>query len=169
MDNEGARALARVLHAGQCDRLGAPYVEHVKRVGKLLDACGCTEVTVVAGFLHDTIEDTAATVDDLAAMCGRQVAETVDAVTRREGETYEGLIARASAHELGAMVKLADVLDHLDVRFAAGLTESLHDRYLAAVPVLLDALGRTLAGELGGARQRLMQRTDQVLAKLGEV
>ena len=70
------------------------------------------------------------------------MAGAIDAVTRRDNETYQEFVERAAAAPYGAPVKLADVLDHLDLRFSAGLTAELRARYEDAIPVLAGALAK---------------------------
>ncbi len=62
---EDARAIAREAHAGQVDRLGIDYMEHVEAVaGALADF----DLDVqIAGMLHDVVEDSDLTIDDLRA------------------------------------------------------------------------------------------------------
>ncbi|TDC00024.1 HD domain-containing protein [Micromonospora fluostatini] len=104
--DETARLAARA-HQGQRDKLGRPYIDHVRAVGALLAYRGYRAVQ--AGVLHDIVEDAALTLDDLRdAGYDELVVGAVDAVTRRDGETYTDLITRAAAHPLGRHVKLAD-------------------------------------------------------------
>jgi (p)ppGpp synthase/HD superfamily hydrolase len=56
---------------------GVPYFQHVAAVGMILDRAGFDEDTVIAGLLHDVVEDTEATFEDVAARFGAAVAETV--------------------------------------------------------------------------------------------
>ena len=102
-----ARAAATAAHAGQLDKQGRDYVEaHLAPVAAA--RAGQPAEVVAAGWLHDIVEDTDWTVDEVAAEFGTDVARAVDAVTRREGETYEQLIERAASDDLGRVVKLAD-------------------------------------------------------------
>lgn len=102
-----ADALAAAAHAGQVDKAGAPYIEHVRAVAALLAPHG--DHAVMAGLLHDIVEDTDVTLDRLRKLgYPEDVVRAVDAVSRREGETYMDLIRRAAADPLGRLVKLAD-------------------------------------------------------------
>ena len=89
-----------------------------------------------AGYLHDLVEDGHATLEEVRALLGAEVAEAVEAVTRRQGETYADFVARAAAHPMGRQVKLADVRNNL-----ATLPEgdSLGRRYRRALEVLEDS------------------------------
>jgi (p)ppGpp synthase/HD superfamily hydrolase len=65
-------------HQGQTRRSSpTPYFEHVMAVALVLDRAGFDEDVVIAGLLHDVIEDTEATFEDVAARFGADVAETV--------------------------------------------------------------------------------------------
>lgn len=102
-----ADQLAAAAHAGQVDKAGNAYVEHVRAVAELLQPHG--EHAVMAGLLHDVVEDTDVTLDDLrVAGYPDDVVSAVDSVTKRDGETYMDMVRRAAADPLGRLVKLAD-------------------------------------------------------------
>ena len=104
---------------------------HSVRVGLRFPA---GSVGRTAGYLHDVVEDSEVTVADIRAKFGDDVADAVDAVTRREGEVYADFIARAGQHPVGRAVKLADLRDNL-----SDLPEgTLRERYRRAVLALLD-------------------------------
>lgn len=108
---EHAIALAAAAHAGQVDKAGAPYVLHVLRV--MLRLQGTDER--IAGALHDIVEDCGWTLERLRQEGFSEEAVTaVDAVTRREGESYRDFILRAREHPVGRRVKMADLLDNTD-------------------------------------------------------
>lgn len=104
--------LAYLMHYGATDKAGAPYIEHPRRVARFLAPHG--QWAVLAGLLHDIVEDTPATLEGLADRgYPPQVVQAVDAVTRRPEETdYLDVIRRAAADPLGSLVKLADNLDN---------------------------------------------------------
>jgi len=131
-DLEEAIRVAVEAHRGQQDRAGAPYVLHPLRTMLRLR----TDAERMAAVLHDVVEDTAWTLDDLRARgFPAEVLDAVDALTRRPGEDYEALVERAAAHPVARRVKLADLEDNLDLRrldrVAADDVERL-DRYLRA-------------------------------------
>jgi Domain of unknown function (DUF6946)/HD domain len=81
---EEALSFAVQAHgAAKQERKGTdfPYVSHPIRVAEILDRFGCSEDTIVAGFLHDTIEDAGVTVDEISAAFGQRVAALVVAVS----------------------------------------------------------------------------------------
>ena len=69
-------------HAGQKRKSGEPYINHPLAVAEILIEWGMDIDTVVAGVLHDTVEDTDATLDELESLFGRDVAFLVDGVTK---------------------------------------------------------------------------------------
>jgi (p)ppGpp synthase/HD superfamily hydrolase len=74
-----AIGFAARAHAGQVRKTGVnmPYIAHPFAVGVMLLQMGCDETTVAAGLLHDTVEDTAVTLAEVAAEFGEQVAAIV--------------------------------------------------------------------------------------------
>lgn len=117
--------IAAAAHEGQVDKAGQPYILHVLRV-----MFGCTSPAAqVAAALHDVVEDTDWTLDDLRAeKFGETVVDIVDALTRREGEDYFDFARRAAATPLSREVKRADLLDNMDVRRIAQPTEKDWER-----------------------------------------
>src|SRR3990167_3818882 len=75
-------------HQGQVRKSGEPYLVHPLEVSGLLADMKLDEHAISAGILHDTIEDTQTTVDELEKMFGSQVAEIVDGVTKLSNIPY---------------------------------------------------------------------------------
>ncbi|MFJ1539219.1 HD domain-containing protein [Micromonospora chalcea] len=134
--------LAFRAHHGQVDKAGRPYIDHPRAVAAILAQQGHSDHAVMAGLLHDVVEDTPITLDDLrAAGFPEDVVSAVDAVTRRDGETYMDMIRRAAADPLGRLVKLADNANNSDPQRMALLdpadAERRGRRYAKARAVLL--------------------------------
>lgn len=110
---EDAISLAVRAHAGQKDRYGQPYILHVIRVvARVFDP-----PAQMAAALHDVVEDTAVTLDELRLMgYSEAVLAAVECVTRRNNETYEQFIERIAPNPLAVRVKLADLEDNMDLR-----------------------------------------------------
>lgn len=146
---ERAVAIAAEAHAGQADKAGAPYLLHTLRVMLQLE----TAEERMAGVLHDVVEDSPWTLDQLRAEgFSPQVLDAVDAVTRQEVESYEDFVLRAGRHPIGRRVKIADLRDNLDLSRIPHPTErdrARLDRYRRA----LELLAREEAlGGVGGCR-----------------
>lgn len=108
-----AKAIATDAHAGQVDKAGAPYVGHLARVASYADQGNCH--AVMAAWLHDTVEDTELTAEDLI---GRGVPEDVVAtivlLTRRDDQTPVDYYAQIRDNAAAREVKLADLADNSD-------------------------------------------------------
>lgn len=111
-----AEAMARAAHAGQVDKAGRPYMEHVLAVAAAVAHKG-RDHHIVA-LLHDTLEDC----EDrcivspalITAAFGARVAAAVDAMTKRDGEDYmTGYIARVLANPIATDIKRADLAHNL--------------------------------------------------------
>lgn len=110
---EDAIALAARAHAGQLDKAGQPYILHPIRV--MLSVHELSER--ILAILHDTVEDTSVTFDELRALgYPEEILVALDSVTRRENESYEDFVARSAANDIGRRVKLADLADNMDLR-----------------------------------------------------
>lgn len=101
-------ALAAAAHAGQFDKIGVPYIEHVRAVAAGLAPFG--DDLVMAGLLHDVIEDTDWTAEQLReAGIPDHVVALVEAVTNERGVPYEEKVARITGHGRDAvLLKIAD-------------------------------------------------------------
>lgn len=110
---EDAIQLAAEAHRGQRDRNGQPYVLHVLRVMLRVT----TEDERTAAVLHDLVEDTPHTLDDLRTLgFSEEVVRAVDCLTHRDGEPYDAYVERAASDPIARTVKLADLEDNLDLR-----------------------------------------------------
>ena len=122
---ELAAHIALEAHTGRTDKYGAPYIFHVLRVG----LAGSTWEEQAAGFLHDVVEDTPVTLDDLQKRGIPQVIlDIVDHLTKREGESYEAYVSRAIGHPVARRVKLHDLEDNMNLRRCDDITAKDVDR-----------------------------------------
>jgi len=133
-----AEDLARRYHAGQLDRLGEPYIDHPRAVAGLLE--GGPAALRAAAWLHDVLEHTAATAEDLlAAGVPPEVVRLVEVLTRRPGEDYLAFIGRVCADAGAVRVKIADALHNLDPARDFGPTPEQRARYHRALVLLFRA------------------------------
>ena len=111
---ERAIRLAVNAHAGQLDKAGVPYILHPMRV---MGTCETVSQKIVA-ILHDTVEDTAITLDSLRSEgFPEYIVEAIDSLTRRVeiNESWEDFIYRCKANEIGRIVKRKDMRDNSDL------------------------------------------------------
>lgn len=107
-----ALKIAKKAHGTQIDKCGLPYWLHPYRVG--VSVRGYGDDYVAAAFLHDVIEDTDLTFDDLRREgMPEHVIRTVDALTRRKGESYNKFIKRSLKDSMAKTIKAADIRDNL--------------------------------------------------------
>jgi guanosine-3',5'-bis(diphosphate) 3'-pyrophosphohydrolase len=122
---ERAIEIAARAHAGQIDKGGQPYILHPLRV--MLAVKGKHER--MAAVLHDVVEDTPITIDDLRSEgFPDEVLTAVLALTKTNGESRLSAAARASENPIARAVKLADVTDNMDISRISQPTEEDHAR-----------------------------------------
>jgi len=109
---EEAIILATQAHAGQVDKGGAPYIFHPLRVMMAMTS----EQDRIVAVLHDVVEDSDYELTNIASQFGVAVYDAVDALTRRDGETYEAFVERCSKNTTARRVKLADLADNMDLK-----------------------------------------------------
>ena len=84
-----AYEIARKLHDGQFRKSGEPYIIHPVAVAKILAQFGMDNETVIAGLLHDAIEDTGYTRDQMVADFDEKIADLVEGVTKLTNISYD--------------------------------------------------------------------------------
>jgi (p)ppGpp synthase/HD superfamily hydrolase len=139
-DPERALAWAREQHGGQLYG-GRPYGTHLLAAAEVLRDCGYGDdpALMSAAYLHDTIEDTSATREQIAALFGARIAGIVDAVSDPDGDTRAEKKAaaypRIRAIDDAVRVKLADRIANVEAGGPkremyrgeqAGFREALH-------------------------------------------
>src|SRR5262249_4502226 len=106
---EKALQIAARAHEGQRDKEGLPYILHALRV--MLAVQGEEAQTVAV--LHDVVEDTPVTLDDLrAAGFSEAVLAAVACVTHRKGQPYADYVVGCKGNAVARPVKLADLGDN---------------------------------------------------------
>jgi (p)ppGpp synthase/HD superfamily hydrolase len=127
-----ARKLAEHAHAGQTDKAGRPYIEHVQRVAETVEHPSSPGLAQAVAWLHDVMEDCGlGELDLMAAGMPREVVAAVEAVTHRPHEPRTDYYARVRADDLARVVKLADVADNSDPARLADLDEPTRARLTA--------------------------------------
>ncbi|MCX4746506.1 HD domain-containing protein [Kitasatospora sp. NBC_01287] len=113
---------AEVSHRGQKRKSGEPYITHPLAVTMILAQLGAETTTLVASLLHDTVEDTEVTLDQVAAAYGAEVAYLVDGVTKlekvdfgaaAEAETFRKMLVATGDDVRVMVIKLADRLHNM--------------------------------------------------------
>jgi (p)ppGpp synthase/HD superfamily hydrolase len=130
-----ANYVAARVHAKQLRKDGTPYYAHPVAVAIMCD----TKEEKIVALLHDTIEDTDLTFDDLREIgFTEEIIRAVDSVTKRPYETYGEFILRSKENEIGRVVKIADIKHNTQDQSALDPDEAdfLTTRYTKALKVL---------------------------------
>lgn len=135
---EDAIVLARRAHHGQTDKAGKDYIEHPLRVSQ-----NCTSPDAkIAAVLHDVVEDTQVTLDDLRQMdFAPEVVAAIALLTKTKGFEYSIYIQSIKENTIAREVKIADLHDNMDLSRIAEPTEKdlkRVEKYRRALAVLED-------------------------------
>lgn len=108
-------------HSGQTRLDGSPYILHPLRLMFQVEG----ELLQMAAVLHDVIEDTKWTVEDLRQEGFDNILlEALDCLTRQDGESYKEFIDRLASNPVARAVKIADLEDNMNLKQLARVTET---------------------------------------------
>jgi len=120
-----AAMIAAEAHLGQVDKAGEPYIFHPMRVAMK----ATTREERIVALLHDVIEDSSVTLDQLAREgFGEDSLRALEHLTRRPEELYADFIERIARHRLATRVKLLDLADNSDLSRLKAPSEEDHAR-----------------------------------------
>jgi guanosine-3',5'-bis(diphosphate) 3'-pyrophosphohydrolase len=139
-----AFVFAEQHHRPQRRKSGAPYIGHPVAVARILCDLKLDEETICAALMHDTVEDTSATLEDVEAVFNKSIAELVDGVTKlnqirfrsneeKQAENFRKMLVAMSRDIRVILVKLADrthnmrTLDHLPPEKRVGIARETMD------------------------------------------
>ena len=97
--------IAYDAHLGQLDYNGVPYIFHPYHLAEQMD----DEISCTVALLHDVVEDTSITLDDLEQMFPKQVVEIIMLLTHDEKVDYFEYIRKIKTNAIATKVKLADI------------------------------------------------------------
>src|SRR3954469_1301702 len=128
---EAAYDVALEAHAEQVRRSGEPYISHPLGVARILADLGLDDVTIAAALLHDAVEDTPLTKEQLEELFGHEVASIVDGVTKLDRMEFESRLAQQAASMRKMLVAMAKDVRVLLIKLA----DRLHNmRTIASLP-----------------------------------
>lgn len=138
-------------HAGQTRKSGEPYITHPVAAATVLAEQGVDVETLIAAILHDTIEDTALTRDDIAVRFGDTVAELVEGVTKLDKLEFQSRQEAAAESFRKMMLAMARDLRVILIKLA----DRLHNM-------------RTLGAQSAEARTRIARETLEIYAPIAQ-
>ena len=132
-----AMKLAFAAHKDQVDKSGIPYVFHPIHLAEQMES----EETAIVALLHDVVEDTEYTLQDIAAMgFPQEVLEALALMTHDEAVPYMDYVARLKGNPIARTVKLADLRHNSDLTRLDAVDEKAHariEKYRKAITELL--------------------------------
>ncbi|WP_226467996.1 RelA/SpoT family protein [Luteimonas panaciterrae] len=146
-----AWAVGAAAHAGQTRKSGEPYITHPVAVARVLAEQHVDVETLVAAILHDTIEDTPLTREELAGQFGETVAELVDGVTKLDKLKFQDRKEAAAESFRKMLLAMARDLRVILIKLA----DRLHNM-------------RTLGAQSVEARERIARETLEIYAPIAQ-
>lgn len=108
-------------HIDQVDKAGVPYIFHPWEVAQLV---GDDEKAIIVALLHDVIEDTNITIEDLRGEgFSEEILTSILNLTKKENEDYFDFVKRAKQNELSRKVKIADITHNMRLDRISNWTE----------------------------------------------
>ena len=131
-----AMKLAYAAHHGQVDKAGLPYIFHPIHLAEGMD----DEISTCVALLHDTVEDTDVTLEQLEKEFPREVVEAVALLTHAEDVEYFDYIRAIKQNPIAVKVKLSDLAHNGDPRRISnqGNAEKRREKYAAARKILTE-------------------------------
>ena len=132
-----AMNLAYHAHHGQFDKGGVPYIFHPIHLAEQMD----DEISTCVALLHDTVEDTAVTLEQLAQEFPKEVVDAVALLTHADGVEYFDYVRSIKRSPVAVKVKLADLNHNGDPKRICnqGNQEKRRIKYAAARKILTEA------------------------------
>lgn len=118
LTNEAIKIAYRAHH-GQVDKGGIPYIFHPYHLAEQMS----DEYTTCVALLHDVVEDTDITLDQLAETFPREVIDALALLTHEDGIDYYAYVAKIKGNPIARTVKLADLTHNSDQSRMAGSTD----------------------------------------------
>ncbi len=121
---EKAYVFSAKVHQGQTRLSGEPYLTHPLQVAYILTKMKLDEICVASGILHDTLEDTCATIEEIQSIFGAEITTLVDGLTKiskinfssaeeRQAENFRKMILAMAKDIRMILIKLADRLHNM--------------------------------------------------------
>lgn len=131
-----AMKIAYDAHHGQVDKAGIPYIFHPYHLAEQMQ----DEYTTCVALLHDVVEDTHVTLEELAKTFPQEVIDAIAVMTHKKGEPYLEYVARVKTNPIAKAVKLVDLWHNSDETRLEGADEMtlayFREKYRKAFEIL---------------------------------
>ncbi|MDN6030474.1 MAG: GTP pyrophosphokinase [Lactococcus plantarum] len=115
-----AYQIAKLAHKGQVDKAGIDYIHHPETVANLVNS----DAEKATAYLHDVIEDTSVTVDQLSVSgIPDEVILAVTILTKQASQNYSDYLAQVKANKIARVVKIADLIHNSDLSRLPSISE----------------------------------------------
>lgn len=122
---QNSLVFAKDAHKYQVDKGGSPYIEHCIAVYEIANNSYMKylfesmnldyDLVLISALLHDTVEDTKVSLNEIEQVFGLDVANIVDNLTKRENETFDQYFERVESCVYSTMVKICDLKNNTDL------------------------------------------------------
>lgn len=137
-----AREIAERAHSGQVDKAGRPYIEHPAAVAEKVTVWLDTDDAVAAAWLHDVVEDTPTTFEDLKGLgVNDAVIEALRLLTHDKSVPYFDYVRALKANSIARAVKMADLVHNMNLERLPKITDVDLERcqkYSKAMDILMN-------------------------------
>ena len=127
--------IAFAAHQGQLDKAGLPYILHPIHLAEQME----TEETCIVALLHDTVEDTYVTFEDLEKEFSEEVIEALKLLTHEKSIPYMDYVEKIKSNPIAKAVKLADLNHNSDITRLDCISkedEKRREKYQKAIKLL---------------------------------
>lgn len=131
-----AIALAQLYHKDQ-KYADEPYINHLLRVCKNVNDFEKNETFQIVAILHDIIEDTACTAEEVECLFGAGIASAVKHMSHQKGENYFSYLDNVLRNPVAKFVKFADIMDNWKNSYINIGYERLQDKYEKAMKYMI--------------------------------
>jgi (p)ppGpp synthase/HD superfamily hydrolase len=129
-----ALKIAYKAHKNQCRKdSNVPYIVHPIRVSGYFN----DDLKKTIAILHDVVEDTDTTLEDLDKLFPKNVVVVIGLLSRKKEEKYFDYIKKISLHETAAEIKIADIIDNLSDTISI-ISPSMLERYVKSLDILIN-------------------------------
>lgn len=133
-----AMQIAYAAHHGQVDKGGLPYIFHPYHLAEAME----DEISCCAALLHDVVEDTHVTMEQLAEVFPSAVIDVLQLLTHREDVPYYDYVRAIKANPIAVKIKLADIAHNSDQTRCTNLSQEqlayFREKYARAVSILTE-------------------------------